>query len=226
MALLRAELLSQLLPIYQRRAQRAARGIGPFADGAEIESRVIERVWRVIEQDDLQDANALGRLLSVCESRARKDASRAADHLARATRSMHRSYTTFVDREAQRVGRALTYTERMNGARSVAPEGTSSSQLQRIVAGSPAVMALDDLLEGVAVTASHTDCSPESTVIEAEDREAVWKWLEELPRRADRRILARRLTGEHPMSAPLSQHLRERAIRHGGDELIETVLTK
>lgn len=226
LAVLRAELLTELLPMYQRRAQRAARAIGPFVDSAEIESRVLERIWRAIEKSEFTDAGELQRLLTICESRARKDASRSADTLARTMRHMHRNYVQLAEHEAQRQGRELDYAERMNLARSVAPVDASQTSLQRIISGSPMVLAMDELTDATTCSAHSAACeTPDAALIRTEQEHVVQEWLANLPRRADRHILIRRYTGEHPMSAPLSAHLKLRAQRSGGVEVADAVLS-
>jgi hypothetical protein len=230
LAVLRAELLVQLLPLYQRRAQRAARSIGAFVDAAEIESRVLERIWKLVETNSLKDATELQRLLSICENRARKDASRSADSLARTVRRSHRQYAQLVEHEAQERGRELSYDERRNIAESVCSIEPTQTVLDQIMYGAPSMYGIDDAydatMSGSAMSRSDGyGEAPEDVVIRAEEQVAVQEWIEALPRKQDRHVLGRRYTGEHPISAPLSQHIKDRALRHGGGDLAEVILT-
>jgi hypothetical protein len=230
LAVLRAELLVQLLPLYQRRAQRAARVIGAFVDAAEIESRVLERIWKLIETNSLEDASELQRLLSICENRARKDASRSADSLARTVRRAHRQFQQLVEHEAQARGGDLTFDERRDIAMSVCTIEPTSTVLDQIMYGAPSIYGIDDSYDSTVSTSttSRSDGyseAPEDVVIRAEEQEAVQDWIDALPRKQDRHVLGRRYSGEHPLSAPLSQHIKERALRHGGEELADIILT-
>ncbi len=200
----RAQLVDFLVPLCRARAASHLRRLPPGSDGAEVESRLLLRMWQTVRYADLTDAAALARLLAVTERGALVDAARSDDWLPRRVRGRLSRAARRVDLEEQFLGRSLSPSEaiELTGCDPREAEGrpisfgpTSDfeqrSEERRVVPG------------------------PEEQVVAVERARAVREWIATLPRAGDRCQLLRRLDGQVPIEARLARGIRERACRHG-----------
>ena len=186
-------------------AQRLPAG----TDVAEVESRVLLRMWQTVSAADLTDAVALARLLAVTERCALVDAARADDWLPRRLRTRMRRAQRRVDIEEQALGRHLAVAE------AIALTGCDPRVAERRPTTLHTTLDLDQ-----RVAQYRAIPGPEAELVSSERAEEIRAWIESLPRSGDRRQLLRRLRGDVPIAAPLAHGIRERACRNGLADLV------
>jgi hypothetical protein len=159
------------------RARAFARGVPGHADAGEVTSQVLRTAWEACVRIDWDRIETWPALLERKVSHARIEAARSEDWLSRRERVYRRRYQSACAALEQTKGRELTQLERVEIARTVAPESKRVDWGRELVSGKhPSTVA------EVPDVEAHADVADtvEDRLWKTERTAALRQWLESL----------------------------------------------